>query len=123
MKRLWSGLSPSVTSEKLMIFSEKIDKILSVGKPLMDEGIDNWALNKQQCLQAIKELSNNNIAILGGDTFLNGRVNPNGDSWSCNRNNAESDISYLKRTTTESLNFIENPAYKEFSFIIVPDNS
>jgi len=103
-----------------MIFSKKIDKILSAGFFLEDIGVNNWALDKPQCLEAIRNLKNINIAILGGDTFFDGKLNPTGDSWSCDKKDDENDMCFLERSVSESINFVCNPIYNQFKFVLMP---
>jgi len=59
-----------------MVYPEEIVRILSVGVYLGDIGINGWALDRCQCLGAINNLKLAKIPILGGDTFLDGRINP-----------------------------------------------
>lgn len=103
-----------------MIFSEEIDEILRHGVPLFDQGINNWALSSSQCMSAINELEKKQIAILGGDTYLNGTVNPNGDSWFCSQKNNEDKISYIKRSSDMAVSFVKNPVYENYKFILTP---
>ncbi|MFP4370525.1 MAG: Imm40 family immunity protein [Candidatus Kapaibacterium sp.] len=51
------------------IFSGKIDEILGIGIPLFDFGIHNWALTKEQALNALIQLKKYNIPVLGGDVY------------------------------------------------------
>jgi len=104
-----------------MVFSEEIDGILGVGFYLGGVGINNWALDRCQCLGAINDLKLAKIPILGGDTFLDGRVNPKGDNWFCDRKDDESDEEYLERSVRRSVDFVCNPVYSEFKFILVPE--
>jgi len=103
-----------------MIFSEEIDEILNVGFFLGNVGVNNWVLDKEKCLEAIHNLKNINVAIWGGDTFFDGRINPTGDSWSCNRRLNEDEVAFLERSVRESIKFVSNPIYDKFKFILVP---
>lgn len=100
--------------------SEIITTILEKGIFLHEIGINNWVLTKTQCLTAIEELRQNNIAILGGDTYLNGDINPNGDSWSVDRQAGEGDQQYFERSIDAAIKFVSNPIYAHYSFILVP---
>lgn len=99
---------------------EIITTILEKGLSLHDKGINNWVLTKIQCLTAIEELQQNNIAILGGDTYLNGQINPNGDSWSVDSQANEGDQEYFERSINAAIKFVSNPIYAKYSFLLVP---
>lgn len=108
-----------------MIWSDVADEILSVGIP-MPYGIKNWALTKEQALSALDAFFAADIAILGGDVCpeINGRIFPNGDTWSCEKGNDESEKAFLIRSITESRNYIRRYPSREgerIFFNLVPD--
>lgn len=53
-----------------VVFSEKVDSILSVGKWLGPD-LHTWALTREQAVAAITDLREANFIVLGGDV-LNG---------------------------------------------------
>jgi len=103
-----------------MIFLEEIDEILNVGFFLGGMGVNNWALGKKECLEAIRNLKSINVAILGGDTFFDGRINPTGESWSCDGRHNEDEMIFLERSVCKSIDFVSKPIYDKFKFILVP---
>ena len=133
--------------------SDLITDSLKVGIALHEKGIYNWVLTKDQALVAIENFKKNNIALLGGETYLerfpksvkrfsdkkrcvnnglerrsdsirskcalNGLINPNGDSWSVEKHQNESDEDYINRSLKQGLEFIGNPIYEKYCFILV----
>lgn len=91
-----------------MNWPKEIVSILSVGRSLKDDGINNWGLTRNQALKAIDQLFNLKIPVLGGDLLkvINGRSNHTYDNWSCDQNDGESDADYLVRSKTEAMQFI-----------------
>ncbi len=93
--------------------SKVIDEVLSIGIPLSDIGVNNWALNKTQSIKAIEELRRENISILGGDVYemINGSPVSNYDNWYCNREDNESWENFVIRSTEYARRYIEG--YKQ----------
>ncbi len=108
-----------------MIWTDKIDQILEVGKPLFENGIKNWALKKEDALIAIEKINLLDIAILGGDVYkLSGNsLEPNYDNWYSDKMPGESSSDFIKRSYLKSREYIEgyqSNATNEIFFAIVP---
>jgi hypothetical protein len=91
-----------------MCWSNEIDPVLCVGLPLMDMGINNWALEADQALAAIRQLGDRGIAVLGGDVFIKDakEVRPCPDSWCCERREAESPAVFVQRSCQAALEYV-----------------
>lgn len=107
-------------------WSEIVDKILSIGQPLNDLGVHNWALAKGKCLLVLEQLLINEIPVLGGDVYENvkGVLQPNYDNWYCDKLNGESRKEFSMRSIARAKEYIK--AYQlensdNIFFVIVPD--
>lgn len=107
------------------IWSKKIDAILSIGRPLKDTGVRNWALNKECALAALDQLAVAGIAVLGGDVYLehDQTVQSNYDNWYCQRENGESYTAFVARSIMYSRAYVSNYNFPSAPvlFAIVPD--
>ncbi|HYD34969.1 MAG TPA: Imm40 family immunity protein [Vitreimonas sp.] len=108
-----------------MPWSEIIKEILSVGVPLHNKGVDNWALTKEQALLAAEQLMNLKISILGGDVYelSDGEIIPTYDNWYTQRLINENKEEYLLRTISETRKYIANyksASDKQIYFVLVP---
>ena len=93
-----------------VIWSESIDAVLNVGVPLHDIGISNWALSREEALNAISQLAQNKVAVLGGDVYvvsLNS-FEHNYDNWFCDKQNEESEFEFLERSIGQARSYIKN---------------
>jgi hypothetical protein len=90
-------------------WSHKIDEILNIGYPLKLIGIKNWALSKKDAINAIKELADLQVPIVGGDVYImeNGVLQHNYDSWYCNPIIDELSDDFLARSINKAKTFIE----------------
>ena len=109
-----------------IVWSNQADSILSIGTPLFNIGIQNWALTKDQAFEAIEKLSIQNIAVLGGDVFEIKEVDleMNYDNWYCVREEGESVAEYVNRSLKTAKQFISHytsHGIKEAFFALVPD--
>ena len=52
-----------------MIWSKKVESIISSGVALHDTGVSNWALSKEQALDALDKFEAEKISVLGGDVY------------------------------------------------------
>ena len=109
-----------------IIWSKKIDEILSVGCSLENEGINNWVLCKDDALLSLDKLLNIKVAVLGGDVYENidGVLQSNYDNWYCDKIEEESKQEYLIRSVKAARAYIENYKHRngdEIYFAIVPD--
>ena len=91
-----------------MCWSNEIDPILCVGLPLMDVGINNWALELDQALAAVRQLGSRGIAVLGGDVFIKDArgVHPCPDSWCCEPRESESHSGFVQRSCQAAVEYI-----------------
>lgn len=93
-----------------MSWSSKIKSIISIGLPLENIGIKNWALNRAQALATLEEFQKHGIAVLGGDVYemLDGALEPNYDNWYCEQNNEESFLDFSKRSIIDARTYLNN---------------
>lgn len=107
------------------IWSKVADDILSIGQPLNEVGIDNWALTKAQALEVLERLEEAEISILGGDIYENidGIIQSNYDNWYCEQLPEESKSAFLSRSITKAREYIEDyqraPSTMVY-FVLVP---
>lgn len=120
-----------------MLLSDQVIEIFKVGH-FIDE-CQNWALTKEQALNAIDQLEKIGIAILGGDVYerVKGDFIGSWDSWYSNIEEGESETSYIKRSVAASRSYINKFNYRistyfiesskrtgvipEIFFVIIPD--
>ncbi|MDP2890916.1 MAG: Imm40 family immunity protein [Bacteroidota bacterium] len=108
------------------VWSNQIDKILKVGHSLDNVGVQNWALTKDQALNALEQFSTLEISILGGDVYeyVDGIIRSSYDSWYCDSHSGEAKRDFVKRSIEKAKSYIE--AYKvedvnKVFFVFVPD--
>ena len=91
-----------------VVLSSKIDEVLKVGYSLNEIGVDNWALNKSEALEALDKLSELGVPVLGGDVYedIKGAIKPNYDSWYCDKLSEESVNEFVNRSIKETINYI-----------------
>ena len=103
---------------------DEVKEILSVGVPLTEIGVENWALMKVQALQALDKLEEIKVAILGGDVLSvkNNRIQYNYDNWYCNIEEHESDEDFIIRSLDVARKYICNYQCQgeEIVFAFVP---
>lgn len=107
-------------------WSENVDNILKCGIFLENLGIKNWALPEKNVLQALEKLFKIGVGVLGGDVYIiekDSTINPTYDSWYCNRENSEDDISFVSRSILRAKNYITNYQQEKSNklFTLVPD--
>jgi len=107
---------------KKVIFSNTVDTILSVGISLESMGVNNWALSRQDALQALSHFVELQIPILGGDVceFMNEVIKYNYDNWYCERKINETLLDYVERSAREAKNYIERYPDKVVYFSLFP---
>lgn len=105
-----------------VIWSEKIDLILSSGVSLEYLGIRNWALVRDDALRAICELGALGIPILGGDVYqlVDQVAEQTYDNWYCDQVPGESDSDFLNRSVNKAKSYIENYSIDGALFTVVP---
>lgn len=94
----------------MMAWSKEVKKILSCGTSLSSSGIDNWALNRNQAMQALDEFEKLKTPVLGGDVFelIDGHPEPNYDNWYCDRQENEELENFILRSIKYSRDYINN---------------
>ena len=110
-----------------IIFSEKIDNILSIkGIFLGSIGINNWALSGIDVLYVLKQFENMHIAVSGGDVcerLNNGKMELNYDNWYYDKDSNKSKYENINASLRYAELYIKN--YNGLSgniyFILVPD--
>jgi hypothetical protein len=111
-----------------MAWSKNIEKIICCGVSLENSGINNWALTKQQALNALDYFAGQNMFVLGGDVccIKNEKPELNYDSWHCERNTSETSEDYSRRSILTARNYIENyitSINKEVYFVLVVEET
>lgn len=108
-------------------FSCKIKNILSVGLPLHDEGIFNWALTQEQAIKALEIFLIEKIPILGGDVYYsNGStLEPNYDSWFFEYKDGTTQKEFLENSIKKAFLYIKNYPSENIQntfFVLTPKN-
>ncbi|MBO6518425.1 MAG: hypothetical protein JJ900_16190 [Rhodospirillales bacterium] len=108
-----------------MISDERVIESLSCGIPLHDFGTHNWALTREQALQAIGELELMNVPILGGDVVEidKGKIEFNYDNWHCDLNDGELKRAYVSRSAICARHYIveyDDTKSSRAHFVLVP---
>lgn len=107
-----------------MVRKHKVEQILSCGISLHEFGVNNWALNKKQSLQALKEFKEANVPLLGGDVYevIDSVPESNYDNWFCDQDDNESLQEFVSRSIKYAKDFIinyEKLSDKEIFFVLV----
>ena len=109
-----------------MVWPEIIVEILKNGIPLREIGINNWALSKNETLEAIDKFKKLGIPVLGGDVCqkIDSVMRLSYDNWYCNKNEEETIEEFTIRSCKKAKTYIEvfpiNKPGKTY-FVIVPD--
>ena len=106
-------------------WSSEIDRVLKVGYPLNEVGVDNWALKRPEALKALEELLELEVPVLGGDVYeeIEGSIRPNYDSWHCDKLPKESNHEFVVRSIGQARSYIQKynvNDYKKVLFVLVP---
>lgn len=109
-----------------IVWSIKVDKILSKGISLESIGVRNWALSQQEALQVLSSFVELQIPILGGDVceFVDGNIQYNYDNWYCDRLPNESHSNFVSRSIRKTKEYIEHYNIREVDkifFAFVPE--
>jgi hypothetical protein len=93
-----------------MAWPENVKAIFSGGIPLSKIGVNNWALTKNQSIQALNEFEILKIPILGGDVYEIHDDEPesNYDNWYCNQNDNEELDEFVARSVSYAREYIRN---------------
>ncbi len=107
-----------------MVWSVKIESVISCGLSLHDLGVNNWALSKEQALRVLDMFEMQNIAVLGGDVYemINSLPSSNYDNWCCDQNANESLDEYVSRSNDYAKRYIRNyrsSTGREVLFVLV----
>ena len=111
MKTVWSG---------------KIDDILKDGHYISGLRAGNWALQKNEALNALSKFAELQVAVLGGDVceLLDGVIQYNSDNWECEQLQGEPNADFVLRSITKAKEYIENYKSKhpeKIFFAFVPE--
>jgi hypothetical protein len=109
-----------------MAWSEKVELIISCGIPLHGAGVSNWALSKEQALDALNKFEAQRISVLGGDVYklINGEPESNYDSWYCERESNEPFEDFVSRSIKKARTYIINynsPNQQQELFVFVAE--
>lgn len=107
-----------------MNWSEKIKSILSSGLSLDNIGVNNWALDKQQTIDALNDFKKQGIAVLGGDVYeiIDGTPESNYDNWYCDQNDGESFKDFSDRSIASARKYVndyKHPTDKSIRYALV----
>lgn len=96
-----------------VVWSNKIDDVLRHGHSLSGIGVNNWALQKSEALNALTKFEELQVPILGGDVceLIGGVIQYNYDSWYCEQIQGEFKPDFISRSIEKAKQYIEN--YKE----------
>lgn len=101
-----------------------ITQILKVGISLEPLGVKNWALSKEDAVNALDRFYELQVPILGGDVCenINGIIQFNYDNWYCDRQPNESQFDFVNRSVAKARDYIEsynsdNPDRIFFAFV------
>ncbi|MCP3906839.1 MAG: hypothetical protein GY712_02365 [Oceanicoccus sp.] len=91
-----------------MTKSEIIESVSTGGIPLYKYGEACWALTRHQALIALRKLKPTKVGVVGGDMYqlVEGKLEPNGDSWYFAKRHKESDEAYSRRTIDGTRRYI-----------------
>lgn len=105
-----------------VIWSERVDLVLRSGVSLECIGVKNWALGRNESLQAICDLEYLGVPILGGDVYelINGAAEHNYASWHCGQREGEPDIDFLQRSLDEEKSYVARYLIDSALFAVVP---
>lgn len=109
-----------------MSWPNKVESIISSGIALHSVGVSNWALSKEQALDALDKFEAEKISVLGGDVYElnNGEPESNYDNWYCDREPDESLENYVARSISKARAYISNyssPNQKQEMFVLVAE--
>ncbi|MDN3705806.1 Imm40 family immunity protein [Myroides ceti] len=109
-----------------IVWSNKVDEILSNGISLKPIGVKNWALPQEEAIQALSQFIDLQIPILGGDVceFVSGTIQYNYDNWYCDRLPNESHLDFVNRSIRKAREYIEHYNISEpnkIFFAFVPE--
>lgn len=103
--------------------SALIAEILSRGKSLQAEGVNNWALSRPQALEAIGLIAVNGGQLIGGDVYAwRGNVFASTyDSWHSDKRSSEEAGDFSKRSCEEASRYVRDyrPETENVYFVLV----
>lgn len=107
------------------IWSSKIDDILKNGHSLIRIGVNNWALEKSEALDALDKFAELQVPVLGGDVceLIDGVIQYNYDNWYCEQIQGEPRLDFTIRSIQKAKDYIESYNSKELDkifFAFVP---
>lgn len=92
------------------VWSSKIDDILKNGHLLSGIGVNNWALEKSEALNALDKFAELQVPVLGGDVceLIDGVIQYNYDNWYCEQMQGEPKTDFIIRSIGKAKEYIEN---------------
>jgi hypothetical protein len=105
-----------------VFWSNEIDNILNLGVSLEEIGINNWALTREDALNALCSFEKLDIGVLGGDVYIhsNGDMAQNYDSWYCNYLSGESRTNFVTRSINKAKSYILGYSTANAMFVLIP---
>lgn len=109
-------------SGKNMFWSGKIDELLSLGQSLESYGILNYALSRDDALDALDKLEVMGVAILGGDVYFanDGVYSLSYDNWYCDPIENITDTEYTQLSISLAKKYIQRYPIDGAFFALVP---
>lgn len=103
-------------------WSNKIDEVLSIGTPLHAFGVNNWALSRDQALDALDSLEELGVVVLGGDVYLetNKGIRSNRDNWHYDSDVNESHSRTIHQSIEKAREYIARYRTPAALFVLVP---
>lgn len=104
------------------MLEDSIKIIKEFGIPLHEQGINNWALSRDIALQAIQEVDEKGVIILGGDVLIKNGCNyeHNYDNWYYDPDKTLSKKENSALSIRKTKSYLENyPKDKNTYFVFV----
>ncbi len=97
------------------VYSNRIDDILKIGYSLSGIGVSNWALKKDDALNALTKFAELQVPVLGGDVceLTDGVILYNYDNWCCEQMQGELKTDFTIRSIEKARKYIENYRCKD----------
>ena len=104
------------------IWSSAVDSILSAGMSLESVGVRNWALSRDDALEALNRLEALGVGVLGVDVYrTSGQVlELSFDNWHCEKEPGEDNADFVARSADISRAHIVSWPDRDAFFALVP---
>ena len=109
-------------TENQKIWSDSIDRILSVGVSLQPYGVSNFALSRSSALDVLSQFAELRIGVLGGDVYVKNKnyFESTCDNWCIEPMMDDSNDDYVYQSIRKSREFIERYQLDDAYFALVP---